>query len=199
MPSRRQAIIWTNDDYFTGTYICVTRPQWVNSLGPGDAIWQRIGLTLVQVMACCLMVPSNCLNQFWLIISEVLWHSPVGNFSQCSRYLSLMIISSKITNLEYSCICSWPVSYLIVALWCYGQLLFRNRNLYQNTMILIQWNAFENVIWKMAVILPLTQCVKDNGDEDLLFIILCVPSIHGLAWSQPMSEDVTYVTSSLIG
>ena len=47
----------------------------------------------------------------------------------------------------------------------------------QNTMIFIQWNAFENVISKMAVILPLIQCVKDNGDEDLMYIILCVPSM----------------------
>ena len=33
-----------------------------------------IGSTSVQVMACCLMATSHCLNQYWLIIiSEVLW------------------------------------------------------------------------------------------------------------------------------
>ena len=31
--------------------------------------------TLVQVMACCLTAPSHYLNQCWLIISTVLWHS----------------------------------------------------------------------------------------------------------------------------
>ena len=31
-------------------------------------------------MACCLTAPSHYLNQCWLIISEVLWHSPEGNF-----------------------------------------------------------------------------------------------------------------------
>ena len=31
--------------------------------------------TLVPVMACCLKAPSHYLNQCWLIISKVLWHS----------------------------------------------------------------------------------------------------------------------------
>ena len=49
---------------------------YVNSLGPSDAIWPwRSWSTLVQVMACCLMAPSHYLNQCWLIISKVLWHS----------------------------------------------------------------------------------------------------------------------------
>ena len=39
-----------------------------------------LGSTLVQLMACCLMAPRHHLNQYWLIISEVLWHSPEGNF-----------------------------------------------------------------------------------------------------------------------
>ena len=47
-----------------------------NSLGPSDAIWrQRSGTTLAQVMACCLAAPCHYLNQYWLIISEVQWHS----------------------------------------------------------------------------------------------------------------------------
>ena len=34
-----------------------------------DAIWcQRTFLTLVQIMACCLMAPSHHLNQCWLIL-----------------------------------------------------------------------------------------------------------------------------------
>ena len=47
-----------------------------NSLGPSDAIWHwRYWSRLVQVMACCLKAPSHYLNQCWLIISKVLWHS----------------------------------------------------------------------------------------------------------------------------
>ena len=48
----------------------------INSLGPSDAKWrQGSRSTLVQVMACCLTAPSHYLNQCWLIITEVLWHS----------------------------------------------------------------------------------------------------------------------------
>ena len=55
---------------------------WVNSLWPSDAIWwQGSGSTLAQVMACCLMAPSHYLSQCWLIISEVMWYSHVGNFT----------------------------------------------------------------------------------------------------------------------
>ena len=47
-----------------------------------NLLWQhRSGSTLDQVMACCLMAPSHYLNQCWLIIKEVLWHSPKGNFT----------------------------------------------------------------------------------------------------------------------
>ena len=53
----------------------------VNSLRRSDAIWRhRSGSTLAQVMACCLTAPSHYLNQCWLIISKVFWHSSEGNF-----------------------------------------------------------------------------------------------------------------------
>ena len=54
-----------------------------DSLWPSDAIWrQRSGSQLAQVMACCLTAPSHYLNQVWLMISEVLWHSPDRNFAE---------------------------------------------------------------------------------------------------------------------
>ena len=44
------------------------RPEYVNSLGPCDAIWRHISLsTPTQVMACCRMAPSHYLNQCWLV------------------------------------------------------------------------------------------------------------------------------------
>ena len=56
-------------------YICVTRPQWVNSLWPCNDIWQhRPWLTLTQVMACCLAAPSHYLNHCWLLINEFQWN-----------------------------------------------------------------------------------------------------------------------------
>ena len=52
------------------------------SLGPSDAIWRcRSGSTLAHVMACCLTAPSHYLNQCWLIISKVHWHSYEGNLT----------------------------------------------------------------------------------------------------------------------
>ena len=67
----------------------VSRPQWINSLRPSDAI-RRQGTesTLAQVMACCLTAPSHYLNQCWLIISKVLWHSSEG----------IIVIRSEDTN-----------------------------------------------------------------------------------------------------
>ena len=54
----------------------------LNSLWPSDAIWwHRSGSTLAQVMACCLTAPSHYLNQCWLIMNGVLWHSPKTNFT----------------------------------------------------------------------------------------------------------------------
>ena len=52
---------------------------YINSLWPSDAIRrQETESTLAQVMACCLTAPSHYLNQWWLIISKVLWHSSEG-------------------------------------------------------------------------------------------------------------------------
>ena len=83
------------------THICVTRPQWVNSLWPCDAIQQhRSASTLAQIMTCCLTAPSHHLNKCWLVINKVHWLSSWGNFYK--RYPSHQLlkaskISSKIT------------------------------------------------------------------------------------------------------
>ena len=64
--------------------VCRFRPSlpvFFNSLRPRDAIWRhKSGSTLARVMACCLTAPSHYLNQCWLTISEVWWHSSEGNF-----------------------------------------------------------------------------------------------------------------------
>ena len=66
----------------------MTEPQWINSLWPGDAIRQyRSGLTLVQVMACCLMAACYYPNQCWLLISEVLWHASLSTFTVSTRLI----------------------------------------------------------------------------------------------------------------
>ena len=66
----------------------------LNSLWPSDIIWwQRSGstITLTQIMACCQMAPSHYLNQCWLIISEVLWHSPEVNSTGSAQYIYLSL------------------------------------------------------------------------------------------------------------
>ena len=72
------------------TYLCKIhkyhgRHPWnkalLNSLWPIGAIWwYRTWLTLVQGMTHCLMAPSHCLNQYWLIMRGILWHSLLGSF-----------------------------------------------------------------------------------------------------------------------
>ena len=57
----------------------VRLPSTIGSLWPSDAIWrQGSRSTLVQVMTCCLTATSHYLNQCWLIIGEVHWHSSQG-------------------------------------------------------------------------------------------------------------------------
>ena len=52
-----------------------------NSLWPSDAKCRyRSGSTLAQVMACCQRAPSHYLNQRWLTINEIFWHSFQVNF-----------------------------------------------------------------------------------------------------------------------
>ena len=62
------------------TMICI------NSLWHRDAI-RRQGTksTLAQVMACCLTASSHYLNQCWLIISKVRWHSSEANIMRRSE------------------------------------------------------------------------------------------------------------------
>ena len=64
----------------------------INSWWPSDALWwHRSGSTMALVMACCLMAPSHYmyLNQCWLIINEVFWHSPKGNFTRNTQDIYL--------------------------------------------------------------------------------------------------------------
>ena len=59
-----------------------------NLLRTSDAIWQhRSGSILVQVMTWCHQAPSHYLSQCWLIISEVQWYWPEGNFT---RHISVI-------------------------------------------------------------------------------------------------------------
>ena len=58
------------------THICIMRPQLVKVLTCCGLVTPHGD----EVMACCLTAPSHWLNQSWLIIKGVLWHSHESNF-----------------------------------------------------------------------------------------------------------------------
>ena len=63
--------------------------MFINPLWPSDATWRHGSRSkLAQVMACCLTAPSHYLNQCWLIISEIHWHSYEGNFTRDTSAIS---------------------------------------------------------------------------------------------------------------
>ena len=73
---RRNSIVVKNNYFGLPSYIMIT----LNFLSPNNAIWRKkqiIGSTLDQVMAYgCLTAWNYYLNQWWLFISAVQWHSP---------------------------------------------------------------------------------------------------------------------------
>ena len=111
--NRRQTIAWTNTDLFTigltvthfseiwkkvffreNTFENIVRkmsavlfrPQYI-SMWFSDTIWRhRSRSILAQVIACCLTAPRQYLDQCWLTINKVFWHS-----FQCDVYWILKI------------------------------------------------------------------------------------------------------------
>ena len=63
--------VMTHEPWIPSTHCGLVAPPY------GDK-WS--GSKLAQVMAWCLMAPSHYQNQCWLIIRDILWHSPENNF-----------------------------------------------------------------------------------------------------------------------
>ena len=59
----------------------------------------KSGSTLVQVMACCLALPSHYLNQCWFIIRVAQWQSHEGNFPRNRPAITKIWL--KITYLKF--------------------------------------------------------------------------------------------------
>ena len=54
-----------------------------NSLWFSDAVWRHITWSsLVKVTTCCISVANHYLNQYWLNVSEILWHSLHSTFAR---------------------------------------------------------------------------------------------------------------------
>ena len=70
----------------------------VNPLWPSDTIQRhRSGSILVHGMAWCLTAPSHYLNQCWLFIDEVLWHSTESNFTASAKVTVLYNVFANCT------------------------------------------------------------------------------------------------------
>ena len=63
------------------------RPQCITHCGL--VMPHRFGSTYAQVMACCLTAPRHYLNQYWLIIKRVLWHSFELNFIGSAHHIDI--------------------------------------------------------------------------------------------------------------
>ena len=92
-------------------------------LWPCDAIWwHTCGITLAQVMACCLTAPSDCLNQCWLIsvglcgthlrpISQVVLQISVSNKSLISDEYTNEITATSLRGKTCSLFSWWLLTW----------------------------------------------------------------------------------------
>ena len=129
----------------------------LNSLWPNDAIWlHRSRLTLAQVMACCLTAPSHHLNQCWLIISKVRWHSVESNLTRQE------IVHSSITRISVKIILSiffksrrsqWVKRYL---LWLYAKI------------------AAGYIMWHTSNIHAIRHSIPDAGINEMSHCMHCL-------------------------
>ena len=92
-----EAIIRNNNDW---KGLCLIS---VNSLWPGDAIWQHRSVSmLAQVMACCLTATSWYLNYGWLIISKFQWHSSDSKLTIDASAINHLKLSLKLLTKKHS-------------------------------------------------------------------------------------------------
>ena len=102
----------------------------LNSLWPSDTIWHhRSWSTLAQVIAWCLMAPSNYLNQCWLLISEVLRFSPESNVTLNAQ---ANIQYNEFVNHNFEFTATSPRGQWVLTKW------FQHRKVQQMTVWLFQ-------------------------------------------------------------
>ena len=72
-------------------------------------------------MVCCLTAPSHCLNQYWLIISLVLWHSSEGIIMRRSEDTNqLNKIGNSIFRIAFRSPRGQWVKHVTADWWCWG-------------------------------------------------------------------------------
>ena len=92
----------------------------INTMCLSDTIWWNIiGSTLAQVMDCCLMSHSHYPNQCWLLISEILRHSPQRSFTANAQTI---IYSNEFELYTFEIIATSPgVQWVNIHSWRDGQ------------------------------------------------------------------------------
>ena len=102
--NRNMCQMWSSAWSYCSVNICsaylVCYCIWLTHCGLMTPYGDRdLAQTLAQAIACCLTAPSHYLNQCWLIISEVQWHSYLGNFTRDASTINHWNL--KITCLKF--------------------------------------------------------------------------------------------------
>ena len=135
--------------------------------------------TLAQIMACCLMAPSHYLNQCWLIIKGVQWHSPESDFTGNVQDIFDMIL--KMTNSRLHWHFPWtneltPARYSIYHLVgpARGQVLSVLWKIITTIERLYHTNSSSDMCGKIQtfcfIILLHVQCILWCCTQDILFL-----------------------------
>ena len=99
--------------YFSRFLVCWESILAINSLAAGGVICgHETWSTLDQVMAWCLTAPSHCLNQCWLIFSEILWHSSKDDFTKVCLWITHLALPEHLLGANE--LTQW-------GLWTFGQ------------------------------------------------------------------------------
>ena len=83
-------VSWTTFSQSWGVFGC-WRSLWIHSSQKGvrftrlvlvSPYGDKFNAILAQVMTCCLTAPSHYLNQWWIIIKDIVWHLHESNFTR---------------------------------------------------------------------------------------------------------------------
>ena len=167
----------------------------MNSLWFSAAIWQqRSGLTLAQMTVCCLTAPSHCLNQYWRIISGVVWYDywhPSAS-SQKSLHWRYNDHDGVSNHQPYGCLLnrlfrrrSKKTSKLRVTGLCVGNspgpVNFPHKGPVTQKNVSIWWRHHVHTIWQQQKIFPF---------DDVIMCIRYGSRYYYLKWS---SKDFMYL------
>ena len=153
----------------------------INTLWPKGQSWS----TLVQVMTKCCQATRHYLNQCWLLISEILWHSYKNHFPGNTHDINLQYGFPKLhfnslgPSDAYMRLYNIPTLVQIMACRLFGakplfepmlpycqldpkeQTSTETKTLTEIHISSLKKNAFENVVCEISAILSRPQCVNN--------------------------------------